>query len=94
MAKAIWKGVVLAESDNYEKVEGNIYFPPDAIKAEYFKDSDTHTSCYWKGRASYYDLEINDEVNKDAAWYYPDPKPKAESIKHHIAFGKGVEVRE
>ncbi len=94
MAKAIWNNSVLAESDNYEKVEDNIYFPPDSINKEYFKDSDTHTNCFWKGKASYYTLVVNDQTNKDAAWYYPEPKPKAENIKHHVAFWKGVEVTE
>ncbi len=94
MAKAIWNNVVLAECDSYEKVEGNIYFPPDSINKEYFKDSDTHTNCFWKGKASYYNIEANDQLNKDAAWYYPEPKPKAENIKHHVAFWKGVEVIE
>lgn len=94
MAKAIWNNVVLAESDSYEKIEGNIYFPPDSINKEYFKDSDTHSNCFWKGKASYYNLEANDQLNKDAAWYYPEPKPKAENIKHYVAFWKGVEVTE
>ncbi len=94
MAKAIWNNVTLAESDNYEKVEGNIYFPPGSINTEYFKDSDTHSNCFWKGKASYYTLEVNDQQNKDAAWYYPEPKSKAENIKDYVAFWKGVEVIE
>ena len=92
MAKAMWSGAVLAESDNYESVEGNIYFPPDSIKKEYFKDSETHSTCFWKGKASYYSIEVDGKENKDAAWYYPEPKSKAENIKDHVAFWKGVEV--
>jgi len=94
MAKATWKGTVLAESDQYHVVEGNIYFPPDAVKRAYFKPSDTHTTCPWKGIASYYDLIVNGEANKDAAWYYPEPKEAAKNITGYIAFWKGVEVTE
>lgn len=94
MAKAIWNDAVLAESDTYEMVEGNVYFPPDTINKEYFKDSDTHTTCFWKGKASYFHVEVNGEINKDAAWYYPEPKSKAENIKDHVAFWKKVEVIE
>lgn len=94
MAKAIWNGEVIAESDDYETVEGNVYFPPDTINKEYFKASDTHSICFWKGKASYYDIEVNGETNKDAAWYYPEPKSKAENIKDHVAFWKGVDVIE
>ncbi|MFN7908760.1 MAG: DUF427 domain-containing protein [Microcystis sp.] len=92
MAKAIWNGAVVAESDNCEIVEGNYYFPPDTIKAEYFQPSNTHTICSWKGEASYYTLRVNGQDNKDAAWYYPDPKPKAQNIKGYIAFWRGVKV--
>ncbi|MCA2507496.1 MAG: DUF427 domain-containing protein [Microcystis sp. M54BS1] len=92
MAKAIWNGAVVAESDNCEIVEGNYYFPPDTIKAEYFQPSNTHTICSWKGEASYYTLRIDGQDNKDAAWYYPDPKPKAQNIKGYIAFWRGVQV--
>ncbi len=84
MAKASWNEVVIAESDVYEKVEGNIYFPSDSINKEYFKESDTHSTCFWKGKASYYDVEVNGETNKDAAWYYPDPKSTAENIKRRV----------
>lgn len=94
MAKAIWNDVVLAESDSFETVEGNIYFPPDTINREFFKESDTRSTCFWKGEASYYHVEVNGELNKDAAWYYPEPKSKAENIKDHIAFWKGVEITE
>ena len=92
MPKAIWNGTVIAESDNCEVVEGNQYFPPDAIKQEYFKASDTHTTCPWKGVASYYNIEVEGEVNKDAAWYYPDAKERAKNIEGYVAFWRGVKV--
>jgi uncharacterized protein (DUF427 family) len=90
--KAIWKNVTLAESDDTIVVEDNHYFPPDAVKREYLKESDTHTTCPWKGKASYYNVVVNDAVNKDAAWYYPEPKEAAQQIKNYVAFWKGVEV--
>jgi uncharacterized protein (DUF427 family) len=86
MPKAMWKGTVLADSDHCEIVEGNVYFPPTAIKCEYFKESTTHTICPWKGEASYFNLDVNGQVNPDAAWYYPAPKNAARNIKGHIAF--------
>ena len=92
MPRALWKGTVIAESDKYEVVEGNVYFPPDAIHREHFKESDTHTVCGWKGTASYYTVSVDGEENRDAAWYYPDPKPAAANIKDHIAFWRGVTV--
>lgn len=92
MPKAIWNGAVLAESNNCEVVEGNQYFPPDSIKSEYFKPSDTHTTCPWKGVASYYNLEVDGQVNKDAAWYYPTAKDAAKNITGYIAFWRGVKV--
>lgn len=92
MPRAIWNGAVLAETDTYEMVEGNVYFPPEAIDRQYFRDSSTHTTCPWKGIASYYSVEVDGQVNKDAAWYYPDPKPAAANIKGHIAFWRGVKV--
>ena len=92
MPKAIWNGAVLAESDKCEVVDNNYYFPPDAIKREYFKDSSTHTTCGWKGVASYYSVEVGGQVNKDAAWYYPSPKDAAKNIGGYIAFWKGVKV--
>jgi uncharacterized protein (DUF427 family) len=92
MPKAIWNGAVLAESDQCEVVEGNQYFPPQAIKREYFKPSQAHTTCPWKGEASYYTIEVNEQVNKDAAWYYPSPKDAAKRIKDYVAFWKGVTV--
>jgi uncharacterized protein (DUF427 family) len=73
-------------------VENNHYFPPDSVKREYLKESDTHTTCPWKGEASYYTVVVNDTVNKDAAWYYPEPKEAAKQIKDYVAFSKGVEV--
>jgi uncharacterized protein (DUF427 family) len=93
MVKAEWNGVVLAESENCEIVEGNYYFPPEAIKREYFEDSQTHTTCSWKGVASYYTINIEGEKNPDAAWYYPNPKEKAAQIKDYVAFWRGVKVQ-
>jgi uncharacterized protein (DUF427 family) len=92
MAKAIWNGVVVAESDQCKVVEGNQYFPPTALKLEYFKPSSTHTTCGWKGVASYYNLDVNGAVNKDAAWFYPTPKDAAQNITGYIAFWRGVKV--
>lgn len=92
MPKAIWNGAVLADSDRCEVVEGNQYFPPDSIKQDYFKESSTHTTCPWKGVASYYSVEVDGQVNKDAAWYYPTPKEAAKNITGYIAFWKGVKV--
>jgi uncharacterized protein (DUF427 family) len=92
MAKASWKGVVLADSDSTVIVEGNHYFPRDSVHVEYFHPSESHTVCPWKGTASYHNLEVNGERNPDAAWYYPDPKPAAAQIKDRIAFWKGVSV--
>ncbi|MBK8984513.1 MAG: DUF427 domain-containing protein [Chloroflexi bacterium] len=92
MTKAIWNGVIIAESNQTEIVEGNHYFPPNSIKREYFQPNTTHTTCPWKGVASYYDVVVGGQVNKGAAWYYPDPKPAASNIKDHIAFWRGVQV--
>ena len=92
MAKAIWNGVVLAESDQTEIVEGNYYFPPDSLNQKYFSTSDTHTICPWKGEASYYTVQVNGQVNRDAAWVYPTPKAAAKNIKGYIAFWGGVRV--
>ena len=90
--KATWKGAVLAESDDTVVVEGNHYFPPDSIKREHFRESETHTVCPWKGTASYYDVVVGGEVNRDAAWYYPQPKDAAKEIKDRVAFWRGVKV--
>ncbi len=92
MARAIWQGQVLAESDTYETVEGNVYFPPDSIKGTFFRESDRHTTCPWKGVASYYDIVVSDQVNEGAAWYYPEPLEAARGIAGHVAFWKGVHV--
>jgi Uncharacterized protein conserved in bacteria, COG2343 len=85
--KAIWKDTVIAESDRTIVVEGNHYFPPESLKKEFFQPSQTRTTCSWKGVASYYDVKVNGEVNKDAAWYYPEPKAAAAHIKGYVAFG-------
>lgn len=90
--KAIWHDTVIAESDDTVVVEGNHYFPTDSIKKEYFKESDTHTTCSWKGVASYYDVVVDGEVNKDAAWYYPTPKDAASQVKDRVAFWRGVKI--
>ena len=92
MPKAIWQGTTLAESHDGITVEDNYYFPPQSLKREYFTASKTHTICPWKGEASYYDIEVNGQTNKDAAWYYPSPKTAAKSIAGYVAFWKGVQV--
>jgi uncharacterized protein (DUF427 family) len=92
MAKAMWNGVVLAESDRCQIVEGNYYFPPETVSPEYLKGSSTHTRCSWKGEASYYTIVVNGQENKDAAWYYPQPKEKAQQIQGYVAFWRGVQV--
>lgn len=92
--KAIWNGQILAESNATVVVEGNHYFPADSITLEFFKPSETHTVCGWKGTASYYDVDVNGETNKDAAWFYPDAKQDAKNIENHVAFWKGVEITE
>ena len=92
MAKAIWENAVLAESDRCVEVEGNQYFPPDSVRQEFFQPSASHTVCPWKGTASYYDVEVNGKRNRDAAWFYPEPKPAASQIKGYVAFWKGVKV--
>lgn len=90
--KAIWNGVLIAESEKTRVVEGNHYFPPDALRDPYFEPSATHTTCGWKGEASYRTLVVNGKRNVDACWYYPDPKPAAEEIRGWFAFWRGVEV--
>jgi uncharacterized protein (DUF427 family) len=92
MMKAIWNGAVLAESDQTIVVEGNHYFPPDAIRSEYFKNSGTHTTCPWKGVASYHNIVVDGKTNPDAAWYYPAPKDPAKQIADYKAFWRGVQV--
>jgi len=92
MPKAIWSGVLLAESSRCELVEGNYYFPPESINRTYFQESNTHTTCSWKGVASYYDVVVEGRVNKDAAWYYPTAKDAAKHIAGYVAFWRGVKV--
>jgi uncharacterized protein (DUF427 family) len=92
MPKAMWNQVVLAASEQTEVVDGNHYFPLESLNREHFRTSEAHTVCGWKGTASYYDIVVGEQVNEQAAWYYPDPKPEAANIKGHIAFWKGVEV--
>ena len=92
MARATWNNAVLAESDRTVVVEGNHYFPPDSIRKEHFRPSDTHTECGWKGTASYYTVEVDGRRNPDAAWYYPAPKDAAKHIAGYVAFWKGVTV--
>ncbi len=92
MARAIWNGQVVAESDRFELVEGNVYFPPGTLRAEFFRPAAQTTVCHWKGTASYHDLVVGGQVNAGAAWYYPDPKPAAANIKDHVAFWRGVTV--
>jgi uncharacterized protein (DUF427 family) len=90
--RAIWRGAVLAESDDTVVVEGNHYFPADALSREHFRATDHQSICPWKGTASYYDVIVDDEVNANAAWYYPTPKEAAPDIKDRVAFWRGVEV--
>ena len=92
MAEATWKGTVLTQSNTYELVEGNVYSPPDSVEWDYLKMTDTHTTCPWKGLASYYDVTVDGETNKDAAWTYLEPKEKAVHITKHVAFGGEIEV--
>ena len=92
MVKASWNGTVIAESDQTVVVDGNHYFPRSAIVSEHFRDSATTSVCGWKGTARYHDIVVGDDVNADAAWYYPEPKDTAANIKDHIAFWKGVTV--
>ena len=93
MVKAMWNGAVIAESDATVVVEGNHYFPRKDVRADYLVASDTHTTCGWKGVASYHSLSVDGATNPDAAWYYPEPKDAAAEIRDRIAFWKGVEVR-
>jgi uncharacterized protein (DUF427 family) len=90
--RATWNGATLAESDDTVVVEGNHYFPAESISREHFVESDTHTECSWKGTASYYTVIVDGAENRDAAWYYPDPKPAAAEIRGRVAFWKGVRI--
>lgn len=92
MPRAVWNGAVIAESPTTIVVEGNHYFPPESVRREYLRDSQTHTVCPWKGTASYYDVVVNGQVNRDAAWYYPTPKEAARQIAGYIAFWRGVRI--
>lgn len=92
--KARWHEVILAESEGTVVVEGNHYFPPQSVVREYFRESATRSLCPWKGKAHYYDIIADGDVNKDAAWSYPDPKEAARNIKDHVAFWKGVAIEE
>lgn len=92
--KAIWKDQVIAESEETLQLEGNHYFPKESMKPEFFESSETHTLCPWKGTASYYSVVVDGNTNRDAAWYYPDPKSAAREIKDYVAFWRGVSVTE
>jgi uncharacterized protein (DUF427 family) len=92
--KAVWNNQIIAESDQTIVIENNHYFPKDSVKAEYLEPTDIHTTCAWKGVASYFSLVVDGKENQDAAWYYPNPKPAAAEIKDYIAFWKGVKVTE
>lgn len=92
MVRAVWNGTTIAESDDTVVVEGNHYFPRDSVRDDCLRESATHTTCPWKGVASYYDLTVDGKVNRDAAWYYPTPKEAAKEVAGRVAFWKGVEV--
>lgn len=92
MTKAIWNETVLASSEDIVTIEGNAYFPADALQREYFRPSDHTTVCGWKGTAHYYDVVVGDAVNQNAAWYYPEPREAAAGIRGRVAFWKGVRV--
>lgn len=92
--KATWNNIVIAESNKTIVIEGNHYFPPDSVNMEFFEESDLHTTCPWKGVASYYTIKINNQKNENAAWYYPDPKEKAQQIKNYVAFYGSVKLFE
>ena len=94
MANATWNGAVIAESDKTVVVEGNHYFPPDSVRREYLSDSATHTMCWWKGMASYYDVVVDGRTNSDAAWYYPKPSRLAKHLENYVAFWRGVRVEQ
>ena len=94
MVRALWNGQLIAQSERCEIVEGNRYFPPDAVRREFLRQSASHSYCGWKGTASYYDVVVGGQVNRDAAWYYADPMPAAAEIKGYIAFWRGVIVED
>lgn len=93
MIQAVWQGKIIAQSDKTIVVEGNQYFPPEDVMMDYLEESDTHTTCPWKGFASYKNIHVGDTVLEDGCWYYPEPKPEAARIRGYFAFWKGVEVR-
>jgi uncharacterized protein (DUF427 family) len=93
MKKATWNGVVLAHSDETVVIEGNHYFPPESLNKQYFNETDTRSTCPWKGQASYYNIEVNGKLNKDAAWFYKEPSELAKGIKDYVSFWKGIEVQ-
>jgi uncharacterized protein (DUF427 family) len=92
MPTAIWNGAVIAQSDATIVIEGNHYFPPSSVNTEYLRENDSRTTCPWKGMASYFDVTVDRQVNRGAAWYYPDPKPAATDIRNWVAFWRGVRV--
>ena len=92
MPQAQWNGKVIAQSDHCETVEGNLYFPPQSLQREYFSPSSTRTVCPWKGTAHYFNVTVDGKENRDAAWFYPEPKPAARNIAGHVAFWRGIEV--
>ena len=92
MVRAVWNGAVIAESSQTVLVEGNHYFPPSSIKDEFFEPSDHSSVCHWKGEAGYYTLVVGGERNRNAAWFYAEPKSAARHIKDHVAFWKGVRI--
>lgn len=92
--RATWNGVTLAESKVTIVIEGNHYFPPESLHREYFRASDQHSTCPWKGHANYYDIVVDDKVNSGAAWYYPEPRPAAANIRGHVAFWRGVKIED
>jgi uncharacterized protein (DUF427 family) len=94
MVKAVWNNEVIAESNETVMVEGNHYFPRSSVREEFLRPSDYSTTCHWKGKASYYTLDVQGQTNRDAVWYYPEPKSAAAAIKDHVAFWRGVTISE
>ena len=92
--KAVWNDAIIAESDDTVVVEGNHYFPADSLNREFVQESSTHTNCPWKGTASYFNLVVGDQINKDACWFYAEPKEAASQIRDRVAFWRGVNVSE
>lgn len=92
MARAVWNGAVLAESNDIRIVEGNAYFPPESVNHEYFRRSESRTRCPWKGVAGYWDVVVGDAVNRDAAWHYPEVRDAAKPFENYVAFWRGVKI--